>query len=248
MKFTDEILMAYADGELAEPVRSQVERALRADPSLAARIAEHRAMRARVSTAFAHIVNEAVPPRLYPGAHSGKVVHLNAVRAARNQQQAREKPRWSWPQWGALAASLVVGVLGGALGFWSLQSDSQGLALASRGGVLVAQGQLASALSQQLASAAAPGATVRIGVSFLSKDGDYCRSFALGASSGLACMQDGSWTIPVLQQAHPGTAGAYRQAASAVPPAVLEAIDARIAGAALGADDERAARARGWKR
>jgi anti-sigma factor RsiW len=246
MTYSDEILMAYADGELGEPARSQVERAIRVDPALAARVAQHRAMRARVSTAFASIVNEAVPPRLYPGAATGKVVHLNAVRAARNQQ-TRDRPRWAWPQWGALAASLAVGVLAGALGYWSLQGDAQIMAV-GKDGALVAQGTLARALSQQLASSATTGSTVRIGVSFAAKDGSYCRSFAMGASAGLACRQGAQWTIPVLEEGTASTPGAYRQATSEVPAAVLEAIDERIAGAALGADDERAARQRGWKR
>jgi hypothetical protein len=246
MNYSDEILMAYADGELGEPARSQVERAMRLDPALAARVAQHRAMRSRVSTAFASIVNEAVPPRLYPGAAAGKVVHLNAVRAARHQQ-TRERPRWAWPQLGSLAASLAVGVLAGALGYASLQGDPP-VAAVGKDGALVAHGPLARALSQQLASAATAGSTVRIGVSFAAKDGSYCRSFAVGTSAGLACRQGGQWAIPVLEEGSASTPGAYRQATSEVPAAVLEAIDQRIAGAALGADDERAARQRGWKR
>jgi hypothetical protein len=256
MKFSDEVLMAFADGELGEPVRGQVERAIRADPSLAARVAQHKAMRARVSVAFANIVNEAVPPRLYPGAAGAKVVQLNAVRAARQQQQqqARERPRWAWPQWGVLAASLVVGVLAGALGLHALQRDGDTMGVAGRDGALVAQGQLQQALSQQLASAATPGAAVKVGVSFLAKDNDYCRSFSMGSAAGLACGHGGQWTIPVLAQvgtvagAGTGAAAAYRQAGSEIPAVVLDAIDQRIAGAALGPDEERAARQRGWKR
>jgi hypothetical protein len=246
MNLSDEIIMAYADGELGEPARSQVERAVRLDPLLAARVAQHKAMRARVSTAFASIVNEAVPPRMHPGAVTGKVVHLNAVRAAR-QQQTRERARWAWPHWGALAASLAVGVLAGVLGYWGLQGDAQIMAV-GKGGTLVARGPLADALSQQLASAATPGASVRIGVSFAAKDGSYCRSFAMGSSAGLACMQGGQWAIPVLEEGSASPPGAYRQAGSEVPAAVLEAIDQRIQGAALGVDDERAMRRRGWTR
>lgn len=43
-------------------------------------------------------------------------------------------------------------------------------------------------------------------------------------------------------------AGAMRQAASALPPAVLQAIDARIAGDPLDAARKRQARDRGWRR
>jgi len=48
MKFSDELLIAFVNGELAEPARAAVERALRADPAIAARVAQHRARRSRV--------------------------------------------------------------------------------------------------------------------------------------------------------------------------------------------------------
>jgi hypothetical protein len=41
--------------------------------------------------------------------------------------------------------------------------------------------------------------------------------------------------------------GGYRQAGSALPPAVLDAIDERIAGAPLDAAGEQAARNKGWR-
>jgi hypothetical protein len=252
MKFSDEILTAYAEGELGEPARSQIERAMRADPALAARIAQHRAMRSRMSHVFASIVNEAIPPRPQPGAASGKVVQLNAVRAARQQQlqqqQARERPRWSWRQAAAIASAMVAGAAAGALSLRAFDDGGRILAVSPADGALLAQGTLATALSQQLASGGPSGSRVRIGASFVAKDGSYCRSFALGATAGLACMAGGQWRIPVLEQGSAGEPESARQATAEIPNAVLAAIDQRIAGAALAADDERAARERGWKR
>jgi hypothetical protein len=252
MKFSDEILTAYAEGELGEPARSQVERAMRADPALAARVAQHKAMRSRMSHLFANIVNEAIPPRPQPGAGGGKVIQLGAVRAARQQQQqqqqARERPRWSWRQGVAIAVALVVGLAAGALGLRAFDDGGRILAVSSKDGALVAQGTLAGALSRQLASGGPSGSRVRIGASFLAKDGNYCRSFALGATAGLACMDGGQWRIPVLEEGNAGEPESYRQATTEIPNAVLGAIDQRITGAALSADDERAARERGWKR
>ena len=43
------------------------------------------------------------------------------------------------------------------------------------------------------------------------------------------------------------TPGDYRQASAQLPPAVLDAIDARISGATLDAAAERLARERGWE-
>ena len=88
---------------------------------------------------------------------------------------------------------------------------------------------------------------MRIGASFATKDGGYCRSFQLQGSAGLACRKGGDRRIPVSREG-PAEDSEYRQAASGMPAAVLEAIDERIDGAALDAAAERAARERGWQR
>lgn len=245
MKFSDETLMAYADGELDPATRSAVERAIRADPTLAAKVRQHSALRSNVFAAFAPIAEEPVPQRLKDATRSGKVIQLNTARAARTES-AQEKRHWSWAEWGGIAAALMVGVLVGGAGVSGLQEQPQ-LAAAS-GGALLAQGDLAEALSTQLAGAAAPDAKVKIGVSFEAKDGGYCRSFMTGGAAGLACRNGAEWKVPVMAQAAQGPAGEYRQAGSAMPPMVLDAIDERISGQTMDAKAEEAARARGWKR
>lgn len=250
MNYSDEILMAYADGELAEPQRSEVEAAVRADPALASIVDGHRALRRDVSAAFAGVLDEPVPARLQAPA-TGKVLSFEAARNARARTQAAAPVlKRTWPRWAALAATLVVGVLAG--GVWLDGGKGDGgkgvgsFVSADAGGRLTARGELAGALSRQLASEAAPGSAVRIGVSFAARDGGYCRSFSVGAKAGLACRDGEAWRVPVLTDTA-AAAGEYRQAASA-PQAVLEAIDERIAGTTLDAAAERAARERGWKR
>jgi hypothetical protein len=250
MSFSDETLMAYADGELAQPEREAVERAMRADPEVAARVERHRALRADVFAAFAPVLEEPLPARLAATALPDKVADLAAVRAGgggRVDSSAAipRAPRraWSWAQWGGMAASMVIGVLAGSVLFGRGPSQS---GIASVGGTLVATGALAEALSSQLAGSAPAGADVKIGVSFAAKDGTLCRSFSIGTAAGLACRSGAQWRLPVLAEAEQGTAGEYRQAGSAMPAPVLEAIDARIAGPALDAEGERAARQDGW--
>lgn len=245
MKFSDETLMAYADGELDPATRSAVERAIRADPTLAAKVRQHTAMRSNVFAAFAPIAEEPVPPRLTAATRSGKVIQLNTARAARTEA-TQEKRRWSWAEWGGIAAALMVGVLAGGAGVSGLQDQPQ--LAATSGGALLAQGDLADALSTQLAGASGQGAPVKIGVSFEAKDGGYCRSFMMGAAAGLACRNGAEWKVPVMAQAAAGAAGDYRQAGSEMPPMVLDAIDERISGQTMDAKAEEAARARGWKR
>lgn len=239
--FDDEILMAYADGELAPAERAAVEEAMQRDPEVAAAVARHQNMRRDVFGAFAGVLAEPVPARLQPEP-SARVVQLDAHRAARAQPQERRAR--SWGSWGALAASLAVGVMAGILGGQSLRGGAE-LALArDASGALLAAGRLDDALERQLAGAAAQG-EVQVGMSFLSNKGSYCRSFVLGTSAGLACREGGAWHIPVLAEAQRQQT-AYRQAGAALPPAVLDAVDARIAGATLDAQAERSARDRGW--
>ncbi|NML61160.1 hypothetical protein HHL21_08715 [Massilia sp. RP-1-19] len=245
MKFSDETLMAYADGELDPATRTAVERAIRSDPTLAAKVRQHTALRSNVFAAFGPIADEPVPPRLTAATRSGKVIQLNTARAAR-AEAPQEKRRWSWAEWGGIAAALMVGVLAGGAGVIGLQDQPQ--LAATPGGTLLAQGGLAVALSTQLAGAAAQDAPVKIGVSFEARDGGYCRTFMMGAAAGLACRNGAEWKVPLMAQAASGAAGAYRQAGSEMPPVVLDAIDTRISGQTLDAKAEEAARARGWQR
>ena len=239
MTWSDEELMAYADGELDAARRAAVEQAMREDPAVAAAVERHRALRADVFGAFAGVLDEPVPERLVPRASTAAVLPLDAARAAR----AQARRRWTWPEWGAMAASLALGVLAGAAGWHTMSADG-GATLASANGTVVARGALADALTDAVAGRDEHG--VRIGVSFRSKNGEYCRSFVSGSAAGLACRTAEGWRIPVLAEgAEQGTA--YRQAGASLPPAVLDAIDARIEGSALDAQGEAAARARGWR-
>jgi len=221
----DERLIAYVDGELGAQDRAAFEAEMASDPALAAKVARHRRLAGQVFGAYAPVLAEPVPPQLV------------ALASAANDGAPR---RLGLPQWAAMAACLVVGVLGGRA-FWPDNAP-----LASRGGQLFARGALAKALTTQLASE--PGA-VRIGLSFRSGDGRYCRTFASASDrlAGLACRQGGSWVAQVATAWSPQASADYRTAASATPPAVLAAVDAMIAGEALDARAERAARDQGWK-
>jgi hypothetical protein len=244
MTFDDETLMAYADGELDAAARAAVEAAIAADAALAQRVARHRELRGRLHAAYEPVLNEPLPERLLESARglgrAGNVVPL----------RSRPAPRWSWPQWGAIAASLAVGVLSGAL---LLRPGSGSGPIVTRNGQMLASGVLSSALSNQLASTQPPDAPVHIGVSFRTGDGTYCRTFALRerqALAGLACHERGSWQLQVLARSEAGgnAGGAYRPAASALPPAVARTLETMIAGEPLDAGAEAAARTRNWSR
>ena len=112
---------------------------------------------------------------------------------------------------------------------------------------LVARGQLAWALTGQLASDAGTGA-VSIGSSFRDRSGAYCRTFRLqheASFAGLACRLGENWQLQVLTAATPGTIGSHD--ITAMPMAVLRAVDAAIDGEPLDAAAEAAARDAGWR-
>lgn len=245
MKFDDEMLMAYADGELAPADAARVEAAMAHDPSLADVVASHRALRRTLGAGFAPALDEPVPEHLLamlrqPQAPAGNVV---ALAPRRERAPAR---RWALPEWGAIAAACVLGI---AVSQWGIPRDEPML---QRGvdGELVAGRGLAAPLERQLAGDAREG-SVAIAISFRNADGRYCRSFVTEAAqplSGLACRRpDGRWQVAAVMEAALSPGGELEQASSALPPALLAEIDARIAGEPLDAAQEMAARDAGWR-
>jgi hypothetical protein len=63
--FPDETLMAFADGELDDTEREAVEKAIDADPEIAARVAMFMETRDRVRGAFGRTLSERPPDRLF---------------------------------------------------------------------------------------------------------------------------------------------------------------------------------------
>lgn len=250
MSFSDDTLMAYADGELDEATRLEVEAAMRLDSSLARRVARLRAAR-----------DEDFSLRT---GHGANVVQLATVRAQRlaTQQAARKAARrhWGWLEWSALALVMVLGLAAGKFGLtrwqpnWLGEPASVPTEMVSRNGLLVAQGRLAAVLSQQMGGAAQSEGDVRVGLSFLSNEGTYCRSFTLVGGTqdlvGIACRANEEWRIPVVvQNARPLPAmGNYRMAGTEMPTALLEAIDQRIVGGMLDTRAEMEALRRNWQR
>jgi anti-sigma factor RsiW len=265
MSIPEETLMAYADGELGPAQRAEVEAAVAADPQLAERVEQHRALRKKLNAAFDPVLFETVPDAMIakihgaPAAPGATITDLRRVRAAR-AAEAKEaaaavarrgdtpSPRWTWFEWTAVAASLAIGAVVAHLAL----NSSDASRIGTVGGHLVAQADLADALSAQLAIDQPPEAPVQIGVSFKSKSGDTCRTFTLKEQNvlgGLACRQGNDWRVEILADAAPGTnaPGGYKPAGGSMPAAVLAAVEEQIEGEALDASGEAAARARDWQ-
>jgi len=266
-------VMAYVDGEMPPEDVALFEPRLALEPALAGAVARERALRASLQSAYAPVLEEPMPAGLLdllaiPDAAKAAPVHLVAApapAAAANEalpagasDAARaalpHARRWAWPQFGAMAASLVLGLLFGAR--WlaphpALGGDTLALGVAPDGAI-TAQGALRGALEQDVAGTVLdPNAKVGVGLTFRDHAKQYCRTFTLdSASSGIACKQADGWVVAHLEHgrnARAGEQGGYRTAASPLSPTLLQAIDAMRDGDTLDAAGEAAAKARGWK-
>lgn len=219
-----ELLMAYADGELGPIETKRVEQAIAADPALAEQVERHRALTAALRNDFAPVERAPVPGNVEAMLRDSATIVPLKPRATRS-----ERPFWI----GAVAASLVVGVLAAPL-------LSPGGDLVSKDGRTLARGELARALDTQLASTQRDAAAVRIGVTFRDKAQRLCRSFEQGATGGIACASGKDWQLERLYGGMTGQSAEYRQAGSPAAELMADA-QAIMAGEPLDSANEAAA-------
>jgi hypothetical protein len=233
MTISPELLAAYADGELDAGTARTVETEIARDPRLQADLAAHRALRSRLATHFSPIVEQPVPDRLRQAVladgESSSVIDF-AERARKDRGRARPA-RWGHIVGPALAASLVLALLG-----YSLRpADSS-----------YVHGKVASALDSQLVATQKTDAPVRILLSFQDKHGHYCRGFAQEARAGVACRDARGWRLLRTFKGTKSDATEYRQASSP-DMEVMNAAQNMAAGEAFDAAQEQQAVRQGWR-
>lgn len=236
---TDETFFAWLDGELAPDEAARVGAEVAADPRLSAMAADHRAMQARLKAAFDPLLDRPLPDALKAAVGSGSrndVVDFAYAKARRDDAR-----RWrSAPQWTAMAATLAVGILIGAI----VPHRGGAGPVEVQAGKMYAAPALDRALDKQLASA--PARDVRIGITFRDQAGAICRTFTAAASSGLACKENGRWQMRGLFAPPEGQASNYRMAAG-MDPNLAALVDSAMVGEPLDAAGEKAAQATGWR-
>ena len=152
----------------------------------------------------------------------------------------RRRSRFAMPQWAAMAATLVLGLVVGTMIGGRANSP-----VMVEDGRLVAAASLDQALDTRLASAPATDGP-RIGLTFRDGSGRVCRSFSGAAASGLACREGEQWRIRGLFQGAEGQASDYRMAAGE-DPRLAALIDDTIAGEPFDAAQEQKTHDKGWR-
>jgi hypothetical protein len=236
MTLSRDILWQFVDGELSPQDASRVAAELVKDAQARAFVDEQIKLRQTLKSAFVPAMEDRVPDRLRSAVAEAPV----SIRFRIRQMLSRRgfATATLLPAAGALAMGLVLGMI---------LVPSQTGPLAAQDGALFAQGNLAKALTVQLAASAPSTDAPQIGLSFRSKNGHICRTFAMDRLAGIACRSQTRWQIAAVAQAEPQTGATYRMAASTMPDSIRDAAIQMMAGTPFTAAQERQARARGWQ-
>lgn len=236
MTVSPETLLAFADGELSSEEAKKIEAEIANDPSLAAHVEIHRALKARLH-------DTPQPPDAGADDDQPEPAPKPAHRYAEGSSAPRSKS--SLVPVGAMAVGVVLGAM-----LWS--SFTPVGDIRTENGTVLAGGTLARALSMVVGTDKNGAAfyPAEIGESFFSNDGVFCRNFKTGQPdkgglSGIACRENEEWRIKVLAQAQTPQ-GQTSNKESPLPQAVREMLNDLMVGAPLDAEGERAARAQSW--
>jgi len=227
----DERFFAWLDGELEPAEAAEMEAKVADDPKLTRLAEEHRALAAKLKQTFDPVAAAPVPDRLQAALHrSAEVIDLAAAKRGRSMR--------SLPQWVAIAATLVLGILVG-----NMVPQRSRAPITVQDGKLYAASSFSQALDVQLASD--PRGPIRIGLTFRNRAGAICRSFSAAAGSGLACRSGNAWQLEGLFAAPEGQEAQYRMAGT--DPNLAALVDSMMVGEPLDAAAEKAELERHWR-
>jgi len=252
--FSDADLAAFMDGTLDDDTLiAAIEAAINADPALAERaeaLAAGDDTAGAVRAAYAPVLDAPVPDRLTevlaPAPQSAGAADIAAHRRPLPEPANDTGTSWRWPQFAAMAASLVLGVVIGGPVLTGGSDDTAGgaLVLAAAEGPVppsAVAAMLDSAPSGQAVDLASLGMG-EVVLTFRDAEGALCRQFMIesrGATSdALACASaDGGWQVEAFgRRAAP--VGEMKLAGGDAAPGVVAAVDAIIASdPLLGADE-----------
>jgi anti-sigma factor RsiW len=266
---SDEVLMAYADGELTPDECYALERLLRHDPVLRARLEPFIQTRMRLATAFEPTLHEPVPLRLIAAIRRSRPPARASLTALPLEGRLRDvvsKAKALLAPGGssltpALAASIAALLVAGAMAGWIAgRATAPSSLMASSGPDLVATGALAEALEANPSGTSADGAEASVVpvLSFRTADNAVCREYRVKSTAadrdfaGLACRNaDGVWRIALhVETGKLGPASpeaSYQTATATNVPSIDAMVETMMAGEAFGTDDETRLLKNGWR-
>jgi hypothetical protein len=268
MNVTDEMLMAYADGELSREDCRLLEGMLAQDGSLRARLEPFAVTGSSLAGVFEQPMREPIPDRLLAVITAG-----SRNKSAPAGRKAGRAPRQSTGFLDAVAEALFPSGLGlagafsltalfaagGAAGYLASRvtppAGGGNAVVALDHGSLVAGSELKIALETQASvddkTALQNGAALWPAQSFKSKDG-FCREYKIAGDgeksyAGIACRSaDSQWRVAVHAQAKAISAKDFALLESAESPAVEAVVENIRQGDVFGSEEEAAAIAKGW--
>ena len=275
--FTDEILMAYADGALDAQASARIAALIKADAEARARVSMYRATGRDLSSLYEGVLREPVPAHLrefvmsYGQGREARQAPESSKPAVsalgRGSQPLRRPPvgsLWTglrdklipqsagWQLAAALAAALIVGAGAGFL----LRGDGSGPNLAAlRPGQILKSGVLHHVLetlpsNEERAAGSTQGATaVRAVLTYRTKEGGYCREYEVAGPEG---RYQGLACRQAgghwVVEAQAGQEAAASGTHAAGRGEMLDKLaESRMEGDAFGPDEEKAAIKREWK-
>lgn len=228
--YSDRDIVAFVDGQMDEDARAAFDDERRGDIDLERRVAAHGWMVRQIVAAYGKAPQDAVDRALIDrlGLGAGGIAPMRRAGIA---------IRPAWARWvaglTALAASLAVGFLGGRL-----TGNTEPRLLVQGDGGIIAKGELARALSDQLSG---DRGQIQIGLTFKTADG-VCRTFksSLGLS-GIGCRDGQQWNLPILVRSNSDQPNGmdYQLASGDISFAVMAEVDRRIVGEPLDEVQER---------
>jgi hypothetical protein len=240
LHLTDEILMAFADGELDEPVAAAVARVMAQDPAVARKIVEFQQSRRLTRSVFASNLAPDVPSELRAVIAAQIEAYETARAAGKRPEPAEAKRIWPsrlYPMKMALAASLAaVAVASGYFIGHQSQPEAGRLAHLEDPLVLRELSRLESGREVSL-----PAGRLRVVSTYRLPNESLCREFRLQSTSttagAVACRTD-EWKV-TFALAEPAKSAEY------VPSSGGDLVDAYLGnlGAGIPLDSEAEAKA-----
>jgi hypothetical protein len=199
LHLSDEILMAFADGELDEPIAAAVAKAMAEDPGVARRIVDFQKSRRLTRSAFSEALTPEVPPALHAAVSAQIEAYEAKERRAAHEvpRRVRSRARWSGLPFLPMALAASVAVVAAGIGYWAGGQGSQRtdnlMARLEDPATHLELSRVASGDEVDL-----PFGRLRVISSYRLGNGALCREFRLTlaseAAEAVACRRNG-WNV-----------------------------------------------------